>query len=233
LAGGAGHLQGRSGGEVVMATLDEIVTAAAKVFRTKGYHAATVRDIADEVGILKGSLYHHFESKEALLYLVVKEPIAQMYRTLGEIVAADSSATDKLRRAIGAHLEAFDRHYPHLFVYLRERESVKRRFREKIGFSPRAYERLWQQILREGVASGEFRPDLDIAVTSYGVLGMLNWSYKWYDPQGRLRIGKVADEFTAFALAGLAAGPEKSRRTRSTAMPAIPGAHGDPAASRV
>ena len=76
-----------------MATLDDIVSAAAKVFRTKGYHAATVRDIADEVGILKGSLYHHFDSKEDLLYLVVKEPIAQMYRTISEIAAADGSAT--------------------------------------------------------------------------------------------------------------------------------------------
>src|SRR5271166_2411114 len=150
-----------------MATLEDIVSAAAKVFRTKGYHAATVRDIADEVGLLKGSLYHHFDSKEELLYLVVKEPIAQMYRTMAEIAAADGRATDKLRRAISAHLEAFDRHYPHLFVYLRERESVKRRFREMIGFSPKDYERCWQQILREGEESGEFRTDLDIQVASY------------------------------------------------------------------
>src|ERR1700720_4855888 len=85
-----------------MATLDDIVSAAAKVFRTKGYHAATVRDIAEEVGILKGSLYHHFDSKEDLLYLVVKEPIAQMYRTISEIAAADGTATEKLRRGAGA-----------------------------------------------------------------------------------------------------------------------------------
>ena len=108
-----------------MATLDDIVSAAAKVFRTKGYHAATVRDIAEEVGILKGSLYHHFASKEELLYLVVKEPIAQMFRTIAEIAAAEGGAAEKLTRAISAHLEAFDRHYPHLFVYLRERESVR------------------------------------------------------------------------------------------------------------
>jgi TetR/AcrR family transcriptional regulator, cholesterol catabolism regulator len=188
-----------------MATLDDIVSAAAKVFRTKGYHAATVRDIADEVGLLKGSLYHHFDSKEELLYLVVKEPIAQMYRTMAEIAVADGPATDKLRRAIAAHLEAFDRHYPHLFVYLREREAVKRRFREKIGFSPKDYERCWQQILSEGVESGEFRRDLDIQVASYGLLGMLNWLYKWYDPQGRLTVREVAEQFTALALAGLAA----------------------------
>src|SRR6516225_276742 len=187
-----------------MATLDEIVSAAAKVFQTKGYHAATVRDIADEVGILKGSLYHHFESKEALLYLVVKEPIAQMYRMIAEIAVAKVPASEKLRRAISAHLEAFDRHYPHLFVYLREREAVKRRFREKIGFSPKEYERCWQQILSEGVKSGEFRSDLDIQVASYGLLGMLNWLYKWYDPQGRLSVREVAEQFITLALAGLA-----------------------------
>jgi AcrR family transcriptional regulator len=195
-----------------MATLDDIVSAAAKVFRTKGYHAATVRDIAEEVGILKGSLYHHFASKEELLYLVVKEPIAQMYRAIAEIAAADLPATDKLRRAISAHLEAFDRHYPHLFVYLRERESVKRRFREMIGFSPKEYYRCWQQILLEGVENGEFRSDFDIQVTSYGLLGMLNWSCEWYDPQGRLSIQEVAEEFTALALASLAANDPPAAR---------------------
>ena len=209
-----------------MATLEDIVSAAAKVFRTKGYHAATVRDIADEVGILKGSLYHHFASKEELLYLVVKEPIGQMWRTIGEIAAADGPASQKLRRAISAHLEAFDRHYPHLFVYLRERESVKRRFREMIGFSPKDYERCWQQILREGVENGEFRPDLDIQVASYGLLGMLNWSYKWYDPQGRLSVQEVAAEFTALALAGIAVDQPRVARTdrRSAAAVRAPAA---------
>src|SRR5436853_7862503 len=105
-----------------MATLDDIVSAAAKVFRTKGYHAATVRDIADEVGILKDSLYHHFDSKEELLYLVVKEPIAQMYRAISQIAPADGTATEKLRRAISAHLEALDRNYPHIFVYCPARD---------------------------------------------------------------------------------------------------------------
>jgi len=208
-----------------MATLDDIVAAAAKVFRTKGYHAATVRDIADEVGILKGSLYHHFESKEALLYLVVKEPIAQMFRTMAAIAEADLTPTEKLRRAISSHLQAFDRHYPHLFVYLREREAVKRRFREMIGYSPKDYERHWQQILREGIENGEFRSDLDIQVTSYGLLGMLNWAYKWYDPQGRLSIGEVAEQFTALALAGVAAAEPGAARARRRAPPGGPRMH--------
>ena len=198
-----------------MANLEEIIAAAAKVFQTKGYHAATVQDIADAVGILKGSLYHHVKSKEDLLYLIVKEPIARMYERMTEIAASDLPAAEKLRRAILAHLEAFDRHYPHLFVYLHEREEMKRRFREQFKLSPKQYERCWQQILREGVKSGEFRPDLDVPVVSYGLLGMLNWLYKWYDPRGRLGVREVAAQLSTLALAGLAApAPPRARPTR-------------------
>ena len=205
-----------------MANLAEIIKAAAKVFQTKGYHAATVQDIADAVGILKGSLYHHVKSKEDLLYLIVKEPIARIYERMAEIAAGDLTAGEKLRQGIVAHLEAFDQHYPHLFVYLHEREEMKRRFREQFGLSPKQYERCWQQILREGVKSGEFRPDLDVQVVSYGLLGMLNWLYKWYDPRGRLSVREVADQFATLALAGLAGDTKASRSRRAPGSRHLP-----------
>ena len=197
-----------------MATLDTIIGAAAKVFRIKGYHAATVQDIADEVGLLKGSLYHHCAGKEELLYLVVKEPISRLYATVDAIVAAELPAAEKLRRATVAHLEAFDRHHPHLFVYLRETANLKGRFRASGQLSPKQYERFWQQILREGVKSGEFRADLDVQVVSYGLLGMLNWLYKWYEPGGRLSVQEVGAQFASLALGGLAA-PASAPRRRS------------------
>jgi AcrR family transcriptional regulator len=197
-----------------MASLEQIVDAAAKVFQRKGYHAATVQDIADAVGILKGSLYHHLKSKEDLLYLVVKQPMAEMYAAMAEIAASDLQAAEKLRRAILAHLEGFDRHYPHMFVYVREREEMKRLYRERLNVSPKQYEGYWQRILREGVKSGEFRPDLDVKVVSYGLLGMLNWAYKWYDPGGRLGFQAVAEQFSTLALAGIAAAPGVRSRIR-------------------
>ena len=83
------------------------------------------------------------------------------------------------------------------------------------------------------MASGEFRRDLDIRVASYGLLGMLNWSYKWYNPQGRLRVGEVADEFTALALAGLSASGAKTLRSRRRAIGGAGRAAPDPAASRI
>jgi AcrR family transcriptional regulator len=198
-----------------MTNREEIIAAAAKVFQTKGYHAATVQDIADAVGILKGSLYHHFKSKEELLYLIVKEPIARIYERMTAIVNSDLPARDKLRRAILAHVEGLNEHYPHLFVYLREREEMKRRFREQFKLSPKQYERSWQQILREGMKSGEFRPDLDVQVVSYGLLGMLNWLHQWYDPRGRLGVREVADQFSTLALAGLAAATPNPKGSRT------------------
>jgi len=197
-----------------VATREAIIEAAARVFQTKGYHAASVQDIADAVGILKGSLYHHFESKEELLYLIVKEPRARLYKTVADIVADDAPAGEKLRRAILAHLEAFDQHYPHLFVYLREREEMKGRLRG----TPKEYERYWQQILREGVKSGEFRADLDVPVVSYGLLGMVNWLYKWYDPRGRLSVREIAAQLSTVALAGLGAPEGTGERSIKVAI---------------
>ena len=78
-----------------MANREEIIAAAAKVFQTKGYHAATVQDIADAVGILKGSLYHHVKSKEDLLYLIVKEPIARQREPGREASVENWSATSR------------------------------------------------------------------------------------------------------------------------------------------
>lgn len=78
---------------------------------------------------------------------------------------------------------------------------MKRRFRG----APKEYERYWQQILREGLKSGEFRADLDIEVVSYGLLGMVNWLDRWYEPRGRVGVREIAGQFSAMALAGLVA----------------------------
>lgn len=181
----------------------EIIRAAAKVFKAKGYHAATIQDIADEVGLLKGSLYYHVASKEELLYLVVKDPITRVYRRLEKIADGKGSAREKIARAVAVHLEAFDVHYPHLFVYIREMDSLYARLKDKIAESPKHYERLWHRILREGMKAGELRDDLDVKVATYAILGAMNWMYKWYEQNGRLSIREVANIYARTFLDGL------------------------------
>jgi TetR/AcrR family transcriptional regulator, cholesterol catabolism regulator len=192
--------EGRRGGRQ-----DEILCAAARLFSTRGFHATSVQDIADAVGILKGSLYHHFESKEAILYRIVKQPIAHLVKTVGDIAAGPGTASEKIERAATAHVQAFHDHYPHLFVYLKETEDVRQRFQASAGLGPREYERLWGEIVQSGIKSGELRADLDATVVVYGLLGMLNWLYKWYDPNGRMGPREIAAQFSSLALSGLTA----------------------------
>jgi len=188
----------------------DIIRAAAKVFKAKGYHAATIQDIADEVGLLKGSLYHYVASKDELLYLVVKDPIRRVYRRLEKIADGKGSAREKITRAIAVHLEAFDAHYPHLFVYVREMENLHARLKDKIAESPKHYERLWHRILREGMKAGELRDDLDPKAVTFGILGALNWMYKWYEQNGRLSIREVAAVFARTFLDGLSMAAARS-----------------------
>lgn len=98
----------------------DIVATAARLFKEKGYRATTLEDIAAAVGMLKGSLYYYIRSKEELLYLVVRDPIREVYSELETIVAADLPFTEKIARAIANHMTVFHLHYPHIAVYLHD-----------------------------------------------------------------------------------------------------------------
>jgi TetR/AcrR family transcriptional regulator, cholesterol catabolism regulator len=102
----------------VGARTQQIIDAAARVFREKGYDGATLRDIAEEAGLLPGSLYYHIRSKEELLRLIIEQPIRDLHVHLEEIVTSEASPAQKLAQALAAQLRAFDLHYPYLFVHI-------------------------------------------------------------------------------------------------------------------
>ncbi len=183
----------------------EIIAAAARVFKEKGYHAATTRDIAAEVGIQQASLYYYISSKEELLYLVVREPITRLYAQVASIVDADLPARLKIERSLQAHLAAFDENYPHMFVFVQELHSVIQALQDRLQEFPRQYQHLWEEMLRQGVASGELRADLDITTTALMILGMCNWMYRWYRKGGRLDTATLARQYAHAILDGIVA----------------------------
>lgn len=181
----------------------EIIAVAARLFKEKGYRATTLEDIAAAVGMLKGSLYYYIQSKEELLYLVVRDPIRQAYNRLEEIVHTDTSAQDKISRAITNHMTLFHQHYPHIAVYLHDYHNLMQKLQKNAIETPKHYQRLWATLLQQGVDTGELRPDLDTKVTGYAILGMCNWVYRWYNPHGALSAKDIADVFTKLVLEGL------------------------------
>ena len=181
----------------------DIVATAARLFKEKGYRATTLEDIAAAVGMLKGSLYYYIRSKEELLYLVVRDPIRKVYSELEAIVAADLPFTEKIAQAIGNHMTVFHLHYPHIAVYLHDYRHLMDKLEQNVIETPKQYQRLWDTLLRQGIAAGEIRNDVDVTMAGYALLGMCNWTYRWYNPAGRLSPQEIADVFTKIALQGL------------------------------
>jgi TetR/AcrR family transcriptional regulator, cholesterol catabolism regulator len=181
----------------------EIITVAARLFKEKGYRATTLEDIAAAVGMLKGSLYYYIRSKEELLYLVVRNPIRQAYQKLEDIVHSDAPVRTKIAQAIENHLTIFHEHYPHIAVYLHDFHNLTQKLQQDEIETPKHYQQLWARLLLQGVKTGELRDDIDVKVAGYAVLGMCNWVYRWYNPEGDLSAEEVAAVFTKLTLEGL------------------------------
>jgi TetR/AcrR family transcriptional regulator, cholesterol catabolism regulator len=196
----------RSQPRQVSAKKQQILEAATKVFRQKGYDRATLRDIANEARLLPGSLYYHIRSKEDLLRLIVEQPIRDLCAQLEDLVVADAPAAEKLGCAIGLHLHAFDAHYPSLFVYLQNLLQVDA-MRRPLQKQAKRYEECWQRLLIQGIQSGGFPPDLDVKVATFAILGMCNWMHRWYLQEGRLSIDDIIRQFTRLVLNGLRSQP--------------------------
>lgn len=181
----------------------EIIAVAAQLFKQKGYRATTLEDIAAAVGMLKGSLYYYIRSKEELLYLVVRDPIRQAYSKLEEIVHSELPIPTKISQAILNHMTLFHQHYPHIAVYLHDYHHLRKKLEENIIETPKHYQKLLATLLEQGIASGEIRSDVDVKVAGYAILGMCNWVYRWYNPEGKLSAEEVAEVFSTLVLEGL------------------------------
>jgi TetR/AcrR family transcriptional regulator, cholesterol catabolism regulator len=186
----------------VGAKKQQILEAAAKVFRQRGYDRATLRDIAKEARLLPGSLYYHISSKADLLRLIVEQPIRDVCAQLEDLVVADAAAAEKLGRAIAVHLQAFEAHYPSLFVYLQNLLQVDA-MRYPLQKQAKRYEECWQRLLIQGIQRGEFPPDLDVKVATFAILGMCNWMHHWYRQDGRLSIDAIIQQFSRLVLHGV------------------------------
>jgi AcrR family transcriptional regulator len=181
----------------------EIIAVAARLFKEKGYRATTLEDIAAAVGMLKGSLYYYIRSKEELLYFVVRDPIRQAYNKLEEIVMSEAPVKTKIAQAIANHMTLFHQHYPHIAVYLHDYHHLMQKLEQNSIETPKHYQRLWAKLLQQGIATGELRADLEVKVAGYAILGMCNWVYRWYKPDGQLSAEEVTTTFTKIVLEGL------------------------------
>lgn len=183
---------------------NELLGLAANLFAERGLRATTVRDIADAAGILSGSLYHHFDSKEAMVDEILRGFLDDLFGRYREIVASGLPARDTLEALVITSYESFDRFHAAVAIYQAEakRLSDTPRFGYIAEYN-KEFRELWHQVLATGVADGTFRPELDIEL-AYRFLRDTVWvSVRWYAPGGRITVDSLAKQYLSIVLDGL------------------------------
>jgi AcrR family transcriptional regulator len=180
----------------------DIIAAATRVFSERGYHAASMAEIADEVGIRKPSLYHHVRKKEDLLFAIHEQLIDELTAETERAIAAAADPGEKVAASLRVALSFVSRNKDAVTVFLQERRELRgRRWRDLVARRD-AYEQMIRDAIAEGTRSGQF-VDVDPAIASKAILAMANWGYTWFDPAGPLSADQVADVFAGIALRGL------------------------------
>ena len=181
---------------------DQLLEAATHLFKEKGYHSTSMQELADAVGMQKGSLYYYIESKEELLRRLMERATSFMATQIDEIYASDLPPARKLRWALENHAVAMMDHLDLVAVYLHEyRNLPPERMAEALTVR-KHYEQVLMQIMEDGIACGEFRA-VNVKMAVFGMLGMLNWTHQWFSPDGPFSSNEVATTLADLALHGL------------------------------
>lgn len=186
----------------------EIQDAAARIFHEKGYEATSIQDIADAVGILKGSLYYYINSKEDLLFDVIKAAHDQGLKDVQEWGVSDDPPAEKLSSAIKLHVVSNLSRLVEVGVFFHDFRSLSPERREAIVADRDFYDHQLRQVVIDGQESGVFDPTQDPKLVVMAILGMMNWVYQWYSPDGPQSVDEIADSFAQLVLGGLRVRPD-------------------------
>jgi AcrR family transcriptional regulator len=184
----------------VSARRSELTRAAARLFAERGYHGTSIGDLAEALGVQKASLYHHFASKQDLLYETMRSGADAFHGSLDRL-PDDLPVVERIRLAMRAHLAVVAEQLDVATVFVREWRYLNEERREEIVAERRRYEERFRALFREGRERGDLRTDLDDGAAALLVLSALNWAYTWLVP-GR-DTDELADRFHALILDGM------------------------------
>jgi AcrR family transcriptional regulator len=182
----------------------ELIEIAVKHFHSKGYAGTSVQQIADEFGILKGSLYHYIESKEDLLFLVLSETHENLQRILEEVTNLDGLPPDELlRQYIKRQIAYTSRNLERMAIYYQEGHHLAKARRKKLDQKRESHRAFLIGLIEQLQASGDVSDDLPPGVLANVAIGSANWLYTWYQPSGSVSPDEISEACAGFILSGL------------------------------
>jgi AcrR family transcriptional regulator len=183
---------------------DELLELAAKMFADRGLRATTVRDIADSAGILSGSLYHHFSSKEEMVDELLRDFLDWLFTRYQEIVATETDPLERLKGLFMASFEAIADRHAQVVIYQDEAKRLMSQPRfAYVEERNKEQRKMWVDILNQGIVQGCFRPDIDVDLV-YRFIRDTTWvSVRWFQPGGPLTADEVGRQYLSIVLGGI------------------------------
>ncbi len=193
---------------------DELLAIAGKLFAERGFKNTTVRDIADAAGILSGSLYHHFDSKESMVDELLSSFQSELFATYDKILGSGLDARGKIEAVVLASFEAIDAHHDEVAIF--QNDAAFLMTFDRFGYLHEhnvRFREIWIGLLTEGVQTGVLRADVDPVLVFRFIRDTVWVAVRWYRPGGELSPAQVADQYLSILLDGVAARRRPVRRT--------------------
>ena len=187
---------------------EELVGAAAMVFKEKGFAATTVDDIGRRANMDRATVYYYFRGKKELFREMVNEATSENVHMAERAASLDQPAREKLRELIEGLLQSYVKHYPYLYVYVQEdmlrlSKDGSAWGKQMIALNHR-FDHAVFKIVQEGLKTGDFSSsDRDPKLIAAGIIGMCNWTHRWFDPKGQVSSTELARVFSDLVLNGL------------------------------
>jgi acetyl esterase len=186
----------------------EIVTAAVALFRERGYRRTSLAEIGEAVGAERASLYYYFSSKEEILNEAVTPIVLRNTAIAEEIRDSAEPAPRQLRRLMTGLMQSFADNYPLLYMYLEENLSAVTKSQQAWAAEMRAVNRRYvgaiEQIIQKGIAAGTLRPIADPQILANGLMGLISWTHRWYNPdQSTIGASTIGAAYADLLVGGL------------------------------
>ena len=196
---------------------DRIVRTALALFQDKGYRATSLGDIIAAANCSTGGFYHHFSSKDDLLFVIHEQFISDALARCKAIHDRKDSATSRLTDVIVDIVQNVGNWKEHVTVFFEERRFMSTDRFSIVLDKRRAYDQMVRDIVEEGMRSGEFANDIPPIIATLGIYGMVHWTYQWMRPDDGLSAQEIGRNLARIILYGLAAEPDRARAAKTVA----------------
>ncbi|MET3682252.1 AcrR family transcriptional regulator [Alkalibacillus flavidus] len=182
---------------------EKIIQSSLVLFSEKGFHGVSVKDIVEYCETSKGGFYHHFKSKDELLFVIHDLFISYVLNEANRAKLQHDRPMDQLHAILYSFVRVFDLYQEHIIVFYQENMYLKPEYEQRIKEKRDQFKQVIVHIIHEGQQCGEFRQSLPTTITGMSILGMVNWTYMWYQRHGDMSIDDIATVYIDILFRGV------------------------------